>query len=334
MNALLALLLASAARADPAVDGSSGLLTLPIPDTVESGSIGAAMGMTTAVTTTGTRFAGMPLGVSAGLTSQSEVGIRLERTTWSEGEEAGNLSAGFGFHGRYRLVDPALRRFGLGLHGAMRSVQHDSAGELLVLAQHSLQESDLYLAFGPRLRFEHGMDLLTGLGFRFRVAPRADVMSEGSLSVGTGGYRGLGYRGGARIWFLDGVAAMPWVGAGTYDERPWLGGGVSLALASRDPTDADRDGDGVVDAEDRCPHDAEDEDGFDDEDGCVDRDNDGDGIPDELDDTPDGVEVLKPDAFEHPTPRFRLRRPEPKLPGPTQPDPRREGPREDDDASD
>jgi len=44
--------------------------------------------------------------------------------------------------------------------------------------------------------------------------------------------------------------------------------------------DADNDGDGVLDAADRCPNDAEDKDGFQDEDGCPDLDNDGDGILD------------------------------------------------------
>jgi len=42
----------------------------------------------------------------------------------------------------------------------------------------------------------------------------------------------------------------------------------------------DRDGDTIVDAQDRCPDEPEDLDQFEDEDGCVDRDNDRDGIPD------------------------------------------------------
>ncbi len=42
----------------------------------------------------------------------------------------------------------------------------------------------------------------------------------------------------------------------------------------------DRDGDTIVDAQDRCPDEPEDLDLFEDEDGCVDRDNDQDRIPD------------------------------------------------------
>ena len=52
-------------------------------------------------------------------------------------------------------------------------------------------------------------------------------------------------------------------------------------------TVADRDHDGVVDDVDRCPNDAEDCDGFEDTDGCLDQDNDHDGRPDYCDECPD-----------------------------------------------
>ena len=42
----------------------------------------------------------------------------------------------------------------------------------------------------------------------------------------------------------------------------------------------DKDGDGILDDFDPCPNDAEDFDGFEDDDGCPDYDNDHDGIPD------------------------------------------------------
>ena len=49
---------------------------------------------------------------------------------------------------------------------------------------------------------------------------------------------------------------------------------------------SDRDGDGIRDNVDRCPDDAEDFDGFEDEDGCPDPDNDRDGILDANDKCP------------------------------------------------
>ena len=51
--------------------------------------------------------------------------------------------------------------------------------------------------------------------------------------------------------------------------------------------DLDRDADGIPDSIDRCPQDAEDRDGFSDEDGCPDPDNDNDGLVDAKDRCPD-----------------------------------------------
>jgi outer membrane protein OmpA-like peptidoglycan-associated protein len=49
----------------------------------------------------------------------------------------------------------------------------------------------------------------------------------------------------------------------------------------------DSDKDGIPDSRDKCPHDPEDYDGYQDQDGCPDYDNDNDGIPDSLDKCPD-----------------------------------------------
>ncbi|MBL8627958.1 MAG: OmpA family protein [Myxococcales bacterium] len=60
--------------------------------------------------------------------------------------------------------------------------------------------------------------------------------------------------------------------------------------------DGDNDGDGIADASDQCPSDPEDADGFKDEDGCPDPDNDGDGIADATDQCP--AEPEDADGFE------------------------------------
>lgn len=70
-----------------------------------------------------------------------------------------------------------------------------------------------------------------------------------------------------------------------------------LDQADRCPNDAgpiqnigcpvtDKDGDGINDDADKCPSEAEDKDGFQDDDGCPDLDNDGDGLPDGMDSCP------------------------------------------------
>ncbi len=58
----------------------------------------------------------------------------------------------------------------------------------------------------------------------------------------------------------------------------------------------DRDGDGILDDIDQCPDVAEDQDGFEDEDGCPDFDNDGDGIADNNDQCPNDPEDI--DGFQ------------------------------------
>jgi len=59
-----------------------------------------------------------------------------------------------------------------------------------------------------------------------------------------------------------------------------------LASASWAPERGDSDGDHVLDRDDACPSEAEDVDGYQDDDGCPDRDNDGDGLPDSADRCP------------------------------------------------
>jgi outer membrane protein OmpA-like peptidoglycan-associated protein len=62
------------------------------------------------------------------------------------------------------------------------------------------------------------------------------------------------------------------------------------------PPPPDTDGDGILDPSDTCPKDAEDLDGFQDDDGCPDLDNDKDGVPDATDKCRDEAEDL--DQFE------------------------------------
>ncbi len=62
------------------------------------------------------------------------------------------------------------------------------------------------------------------------------------------------------------------------------------------PSSGDRDGDGIEDDDDACPTEAEDEDGWEDGDGCPEADNDGDGLLDEDDPCP--IEAEDVDNFE------------------------------------
>ncbi len=79
-----------------------------------------------------------------------------------------------------------------------------------------------------------------------------------------------------------------------------FGIGLSLDLSKRGPakhvqevqvTALDHDGDGVPDSEDQCPDRLEDQDGFEDKDGCPDIDNDLDGVLDIADKCPNVPET-------------------------------------------
>ncbi len=69
-------------------------------------------------------------------------------------------------------------------------------------------------------------------------------------------------------------------------EAVFLDDDPPVAATDGPPPPSDRDGDGLLDAEDRCPDEPEDHDGFGDEDGCPDLDDDADGIPDSADGCP------------------------------------------------
>ena len=106
-------------------------------------------------------------------------------------------------------------------------------------------------------------------------ASRENSPLEGLLGVDVITDIGLVISGGAG----GGIAP----GIGSPEFRAFLG-------VSYPGVDRDADGDGIPDADDKCPNKPEDIDGFEDEDGCPDPDNDGDGIVDDADQCPNKPE--------------------------------------------
>jgi OmpA-OmpF porin, OOP family len=91
----------------------------------------------------------------------------------------------------------------------------------------------------------------------------------------------------AQSWRVYGGAGLGVTSAiGAPDVRVLLGVRY-VGSVPRDDGFGDSDGDGIADRRDHCPHDPEDMDGFEDDDGCAEPDNDGDGVPDERDECPE-----------------------------------------------
>ncbi|UCF46782.1 MAG: OmpA family protein [Myxococcales bacterium] len=105
-----------------------------------------------------------------------------------------------------------------------------------------------------------------------------------------GGFKYLHPKG-----FVIGVSGSAGVASG-YGAPDWRGVGmIGFTMPEPEPI-GDADGDGILDDVDECPNEAEDFDGFQDEDGCPDLDNDGDGVLDVNDGCPNDPEDI--DGFE------------------------------------
>lgn len=104
---------------------------------------------------------------------------------------------------------------------------------------------------------EGDFTLLANAGLQYRI--NGQVTATAMAGTGQVGARGDDVR------FTTGIIWSP---------QPDGASGISRA---------DRDGDGVPDATDACASEAEDRDGYQDEDGCPDNDNDNDGIRDDKD---------------------------------------------------
>ena len=115
---------------------------------------------------------------------------------------------------------------------------------------------------GPE-RWNHSQDPKAGgVHSPLELHANARVMTPVGLDIVVGGGPGL----------------TPAVGTPGF--RVYLGVSWAPPIVGDEPVDPDPDGDGLKGAKDQCPDDAEDKDGFEDDDGCPDLDNDGDGVPD------------------------------------------------------
>jgi hypothetical protein len=144
-----------------------------------------------------------------------------------------------------------------------------------------------------------GQQLAWGVAAAARVTQRFSLIAEGYGRAGLPGFAldasPLEVEGGLRIYATDEVAVVIGAGAGVLEGigSPASRVFVSLGYA---PDVRDSDGDGTPNGRDRCPHDPEDKDGAQDDDGCPDDDNDGDHRADAADRCPEQPEDI--DGFD------------------------------------
>jgi hypothetical protein len=157
-----------------------------------------------------------------------------------------------------------------------------------------------------------GSQLMASVGAAFDVVPKHDLLTLGVEAFGLYTFGGTLERGPFQGQPSTRVIPAEWLV--TASSAPFMagdlgfvvGGGGPIPLTSESsvttprfrieaglryaPQGRDRDGDGVLDKDDRCPDEPEDRDGFEDEDGCPDPDNDKDGIADTKDRCRDAAE--------------------------------------------
>jgi outer membrane protein OmpA-like peptidoglycan-associated protein len=134
-----------------------------------------------------------------------------------------------------------------------------------------------------------GMEIPVGVGVAYALTPQKfDVVAEvfGAVPLEGENYFPLEALAGIKVYLARNSFLS--LGGG-YGLMPGKGGsneGRAFIAIILEPNLGDRDGDGIKDDVDDCPDDPEDEDGFQDEDGCPEPDNDRDGILDGDDSCP------------------------------------------------
>ncbi|MEZ4267583.1 MAG: OmpA family protein [Myxococcota bacterium] len=134
------------------------------------------------------------------------------------------------------------------------------------------------LTYGLGVEVEAVRDKLAIATELFGHTPFNDIFQSGDTTT-------LEWLLGPKWYIIPGLSLQSAVGTGIVRG---IGSPTFRFIAGLQwaPKAGDSDGDGIPDADDRCPTRAEDVDGFADLDGCPDPDNDQDGVPDVVDKCP------------------------------------------------
>jgi OOP family OmpA-OmpF porin len=214
------------------------------------------------------------------------VSEHLELGTLDEaGQDTPRSSGAFGIRVSYRLAS-ALR-----LEGELAlipTVMRRERDDITIFAWRAHAIYDLLPAERVNLFALAGVGALTGAPV---ATEKVKEDTDLAVHIGVGTSIGMGSNWGLRT-DVRGVFAPS-----TESSFATLDGELFVGLYKRfpnhpPPPPTDSDGDGVFDPDDECPEAIEDQDGFEDEDGCPENDNDQDGIDDEHDQCPSDAESM------------------------------------------
>lgn len=205
--------------------------------------------------------------------------------SWSMGVWSAHVNAGVRVRGREALtVTVTEPSTGLAKRDGNGDVLTDEAlvtGSQIMLRAAVERGLLAHDAAGDELRAGLGMQVLAPIGDVTDGQTLLEFFASASYRLDVGG----AFRAFAAL------STAPTSGYGASQARVIAGLRFVPALLP-----GDMDGDGIDDRKDACPKQAEDRDGFEDEDGCPELDNDGDGVPDALDKCPLAAEDK--DGFE------------------------------------
>ena len=202
-----------------------------------------------------------------------------------DGEKSGVIADGpvFGLRGSYNI----LSRLGVELEvGAFTTHPRDSIddnafgflyrGQLALRVTPDHGNGQIFLVAGAG-GMNVGESSDKGLKSDNKIMPHAglafkvDIGEKWGFRFDLKGFLGSSTQADDKAFDYEGTGTVYW----TFGRRP-----------DGPPAPKDSDGDGVTDDKDGCPDQAEDADGFQDDDGCPDPDNDGDGVLDAADKCP------------------------------------------------
>ncbi|MEQ1571976.1 MAG: hypothetical protein ABMA64_40485, partial [Myxococcota bacterium] len=123
--------LVTIARAGTALDGSSGLWTVPTADTAPPGKLRASASLELVRDFDGFEARGLPVGFGAGLFDRVEVGGSVDRSPAIGWEPL--TPVGTGVYARARALDPAPLRPAFALEVAARGLGRSAVGELTAI---------------------------------------------------------------------------------------------------------------------------------------------------------------------------------------------------------